>query len=695
MQPGRSFHIHFGVFDVDVTAGQLRKHGVRVHLQDQPFQVLLALLERPGELVTREELEQRLWPGESFGDFDQGLNRAINKVRDALGDASDNPRFIETVPRRGYRFMAPVDGPAGPVELKPRAAPDRVALPVKPSRRRVRIWIASGVLLAVAVSVAAWLLMLPGPPLVKLRQITTDTEPKSWPVLSDGSRVYFVSQLNLGNSRLMQAPVSGGPATPLPFALPGIRVALRDLSPDGQELLLLADNNRVGPGPLCGLRVSDGSVRRIGAIPTRTARYAPDGSRIAWSTGEKLYVSASDGSDAREIVSLPGWLIVVVAWTVPDRIDLNCSDRKHPGAQGWQVAPDGAGLRRLRPLSDRPDCCGLTRKRVLVDEDGTLWYFPVPRWPGKAWSGKPRQLTVGTPYLYDPNETRDGRLFTLGRVRLGELQKFDSSTGSWQRHLGGISADGVEYSPDGQWVAYVRYPERSLWRCRASGNECLRLTDGRIGGYGPHWSPDGSMIAFSALERGKPWRIWLVNADGSTLRPAAPSTAGTQADPAWTADGKRLVFATGVLAGSNNPSHLAILDIESGQVSDMAGTDGLWSPKSSIDHKRLLALSTKPPTQSKLMIFDDSAGQWREAADEYAEFPQWVPGNNSIIYQNTKEIRRFRLDTWKVETITVIERRADFTGNLGAWLGQDHQGNPLALRSRDVVQVYEIEVEAK
>src|SRR6478752_2057621 len=98
----------FGVFEVDLRTGELRKRGLRVRLQQQPFQVLAMLLERRGDLVTREELQQALWPANTFVDFDHGLNKAINKIREALGDSAEAPRFIETVARRGYRFLADV-----------------------------------------------------------------------------------------------------------------------------------------------------------------------------------------------------------------------------------------------------------------------------------------------------------------------------------------------------------------------------------------------------------------------------------------------------------------------------------------------------------------------------------------------------------------------------------------------------------
>jgi DNA-binding winged helix-turn-helix (wHTH) protein len=105
--------LRFGVFEVEVRAGEVRKQGVRIKLQEQPFHVLTQLLKRPGEVVTREELRAQLWQSDTFVDFDNGLNTSINKLREALGDSADNPRFIETLPRRGYRFIAPVTGVDG------------------------------------------------------------------------------------------------------------------------------------------------------------------------------------------------------------------------------------------------------------------------------------------------------------------------------------------------------------------------------------------------------------------------------------------------------------------------------------------------------------------------------------------------------------------------------------------------------
>jgi DNA-binding winged helix-turn-helix (wHTH) protein len=100
--------LRFGAFEVDVRAGEVRKHGLLIRLQDQPFRVLQTLLEHPGEVVTRDELRSQIWPADTFVDFDRGLNNAVKRLRDALSDSAENPSYIETLPKRGYRFIAPV-----------------------------------------------------------------------------------------------------------------------------------------------------------------------------------------------------------------------------------------------------------------------------------------------------------------------------------------------------------------------------------------------------------------------------------------------------------------------------------------------------------------------------------------------------------------------------------------------------------
>ncbi len=155
--------IRFGVFEVDVRTGEVHKNGVQVKLQEQPFQVLAALLERPGEMVTREELRQRLWPSDTFVDFDNSVNAAVNRLREALGDSAENPRFVQTLPRRGYRFIAPVetadhDSP-GAVTSSPLPSPIRETVPTAPTAmlpRSLQFWVASIAITATLLSLSVY-----------------------------------------------------------------------------------------------------------------------------------------------------------------------------------------------------------------------------------------------------------------------------------------------------------------------------------------------------------------------------------------------------------------------------------------------------------------------------------------------------------------------------------------------------------
>src|SRR5262245_2313647 len=164
--------LRFGVFELDLRAGELRKRGARLRLQEQPFQVLAMLLERPGETVTREELRNRLWTADTFVDFDHGVNKAVNRIREALGDSATSPRFVETVARRGYRFLADVTMVEGAPPVRPQISPADslpathdwiapAALAPPPPRRssRWRLWTVTGAVLILA-SIGVVILLL-------------------------------------------------------------------------------------------------------------------------------------------------------------------------------------------------------------------------------------------------------------------------------------------------------------------------------------------------------------------------------------------------------------------------------------------------------------------------------------------------------------------------------------------------------
>src|ERR1700733_11217944 len=158
----------FGAFEVDLRSGELRKHGIRLKIQDQPFQVLAHLLEHPGEVVTREELRQKLWPADTFVDFDTGLNSAIKKLRDALSDSAEEPRYIETLPRRGYRFIAHVENgdPPAPIPIEKRLATVPPVAPRSEPPKKRRFIVAAGIAaILVVAALVAWRVLFARPAL--------------------------------------------------------------------------------------------------------------------------------------------------------------------------------------------------------------------------------------------------------------------------------------------------------------------------------------------------------------------------------------------------------------------------------------------------------------------------------------------------------------------------------------------------
>ena len=174
-RPATKDPLRFGVFEMDPSARELRKHGVRIKLQDQPFAVLLILLEKPGQLVTKEELQQRLWPTDTFVEFDKGIYNAMKRLRETLGDEAETPRYIETLPRRGYRFIAPVqrrDGVGERLELPPAPEPT----PRFPGTKRLAILVSCLCLLILAVIFAR--LKLSSPPIPRV--VDTASRHEGW-----------------------------------------------------------------------------------------------------------------------------------------------------------------------------------------------------------------------------------------------------------------------------------------------------------------------------------------------------------------------------------------------------------------------------------------------------------------------------------------------------------------------------------
>ena len=314
--------LRFGVFELDLRAGELRRSGMKVKLQEQPFQVLAQLLEKPGDVVTREEMRDRLWRSDTFVDFDHSLNAAIKRLRDALGDSAENPTFVETVARRGYRFLAPVsttlaNGNGSSAVETPTAEPP--AIPAK----RIHLWwfaaAAAAVLLVLfGIKVGLSLAQRHTATAIPLRisQLTAnpaDDRVRAAAISRDGKYLafsdetgFYLRQIDTGETHLIPLP-SGALAESLSWF------------PDSAHLIVALTGLAQSPS-LWEISTLGGSPRKL-LDNARSPAVSPEGKQIAFITGQSMrnqvWLMAADGEQSHKLVGEQGDFFGSLAWS-PD-----------------------------------------------------------------------------------------------------------------------------------------------------------------------------------------------------------------------------------------------------------------------------------------------------------------------------------------------------------------------------------------
>lgn len=278
----------FGSFELVVDAAELRKNGVRLKLQDQPFHILCALLEHPGELVSRERLRRQLWPEGTFVDFEHGLNTAIKKIRDVLSDDAEAPRYIETIPRKGYRFIGPVNRDAiQPLQV---ASPPPLPGKRKWQLRTPILIVALAVVIAIVVLVLRGLSYRPYLRISATRQLTFSGEVAPFPtsVETDGRRVYYVKY---ADGHLYSVPVGGGAESS--YTTRFVAPVILHISPDGSLLLVREANAFIGGSSnrIWLLPTNGGPARPLGDIEAESAAWSPDGKTIAFAQQNAIYLT--------------------------------------------------------------------------------------------------------------------------------------------------------------------------------------------------------------------------------------------------------------------------------------------------------------------------------------------------------------------------------------------------------------------
>jgi Tol biopolymer transport system component/DNA-binding winged helix-turn-helix (wHTH) protein len=546
--------VRFGAFEADMQTGELRKDGAKLKFSGQPFQVLAILLERPGEVVTREELQKRLWP-DTFVDVERNLNTAVNKIREALGDSAESPRFVETVPRRGYRFVG---------ELK---VSELVAVAVEPApqpnlqAQSHRLWFRLAVGIAVvAVIVMSVVIAYRWPRQANLVEkeaplahpFTTLTGMEINPAFSpDGSRIAFA--WNGGSA-------SGGKGFDLYVKAIGSETMLR-LTQHPSEWLhptWSPDGTQIAFHRLAGADTGIYMVPALGG-PERKLRSTRVAIHLSWSPdGKWITFADSDGEDRKSISLLSTETWEVKQLTTPalchSALD---SEFSHTGEElaflclqtgaqyGIYTVPLQGGSPKLISSSFQAE----VDQVFWSSDDKTLLYW------GPILGGRLHEISVaeGKEKHLDFAQDVQWPAFSVKGDRLA-FSTNSSRVNLWRRDLHQPDSPAVNvisttradvdaaYSPDGKHIAFSsnRSGVQGVWVSREDGSDLVEISSPSVQSGSPQWSPDGKRIAFDANPKDR-WEIYV--ADMSERIPRKLVTNVSSAiRPSWSRDGKWIYF---------------------------------------------------------------------------------------------------------------------------------------------------------
>jgi Tol biopolymer transport system component/DNA-binding winged helix-turn-helix (wHTH) protein len=709
----------FGEFEADVRTGELRKGGVRLKLSGQPFQVLAILLEHSGDVVTREELQKQLWP-DTFVDIERNLNGAVNKVRDVLGDSRDNPQFIETLPRRGYRFIAPtrdfdsLGASLQTAQLQPLqktgSAPILHANEIGSGKKSPLKWRKPAFALALlGFAAAAWYLLRPLPPphISEYTQITRDGHRKLL-AGTDGSRVYF-NQAD-PQPAISDIAISGGKSATITLPLPN--PWLQDVSPDGSTLLVTSREN--GQPSLWAVQIPGGWMRRLANGRMASAAWSPDGKTVAYATRDgDIYVVKSDGTGVPKRVgperrngSVGG--IRNLVWS-PNGASLRFTldDRL------WEVSTDGSERHPLLP-DWHPSfrmCCGRWTRDgnfflFLVQGnfhffdffEGELWALDERRAPLRQAVAEPMQLEKGPIRWSTLIPGKDERtLFARGVINRGELVRYDAQSRELKPWLGGISGEHVSYSPDGKFVVYVSFPEGILWKANRDGSDPVQLTGAPFSPINPHWSPDGSTILFFDISNDRDrqsFQSYIVPSEGGTPRPILPDDKQAQIDPNWSPDGKKIVFASGKMQNSNSGVLIKVFDLASRETVTLPGSQGISSPRWSPDGRFIAGLDSS----RGISVFEFATQRWSQLQKGPCGYPAWSSDSRFVFFfgllSTGPGVYRVRVPDGNAERVVDLNGFRH-TGAVGAWMGLDPTDTPMLIRDTGSEEIYALTLEQK
>jgi serine/threonine protein kinase/Tol biopolymer transport system component len=568
-------------------------------------------------------------------------------------------------------------------------------------RRALVAVIAAIVIASLAVSVFYLRGPLPPPRIIGTTQLTSDGIAKGG-LVTDGNRLYFV-EFSGDHFIVSQVSIAGGENAAITTSL--ANAVVLDVAPDSSQLLLLEARFAQLDSSFWVQPLPAGSPRRI-EIVGHDASWLPDG-MLVFGKGSDVFRAEHDGRNARKLLTATGIPSGIRLSPDGSRIRFTVTLTAVGVSSLWEARADGINPHPLLlPNWNNPpqECCGnwTSDGRYFVFQStrnglSSLWALPDqnPYW--RKVIRDPMQLTTGPLNFGSPLPSRDGKkLFVQGWQPRAEMVRYDAKSGGFFPFLADTAAAQVDCSRDRKWAAYVTYTDGTLWRSKLDGSERLQLTYPPFQATVPHWSPDGTHIAFSGAKPGEPYRIYVVPADGGS--PEQLSSGESDLDPSWSKDGKALMFGVLPLASNNLESaKIMLLDLKTRALSQVVGSQGICCPRWSPDGRWVVALSAD---NQKLLLLDLSSQKWRQLADKMGTigYMTWSPDSKYIGFDTsfTADPGFFRVGVadGQIGRVVSLKNIRRFFPQWGEWSGMAPDGSPLVVRDISTQEIYALDWQA-
>jgi serine/threonine protein kinase len=561
------------------------------------------------------------------------------------------------------------------------------------------------IVLLLLLSVGAFVLRLSLSPKLRVdssafSQLTNDGTPKGGPLLIDGNHIFF-TETEHDVLRLASVAVAGHDTVTWSSSFP--KLGFFDIAPDRSEALVSSDPQAADGGDLWIVPLLGGSPRQLLGLKANSAVYSPNRSQIAFIHGTDLFIAASDGSGLHHIAAVPkgsSWL----RWS-PDGAVFRFSSQIYINGDSqsslWQINVDGTALHQVLPGWHNPpyECCGSWTPNgdfyifaSIRNERSDLWAIPERRFLVGSATRDPFQLTSGPPGYYQPSVNSDGKkIFVIGQKAEGELTRYDSTAHGFVKYLDGISAFWVTFSRSRRSIAYIRYPERTIWRANADGNDKQQVTFEPFQADGLSWSPDEKSLAVRGRYPGSNWRVHVVAISGGRPRELFAGE-NEQGDPDWSADGRQLCFGDvqTEYGKANGGEALHLFDLRAQQLTNLPGSKGLWGCRFSPDGHYI---SAQTIVGDQLRLLDLHTHTWRSTAADHINTPNWSGDSRFIFYDTWPQnhhLRSFRVADGVVTELSDLHGHQD----LGAWWsGLAPDNSPLLLRDLSRTEIYSLTLE--